>query len=158
MQKDKLQQYTARITQANPSQLVVITYELIIDSLEEAAVLCGHDEKGFKGEINRARKLIHNLMSSLDLKLHISHELLRLYQFADRQLVDVSWKGSTEELDGVKKVIKSLKKGFEGVAKEDTSGPVMSNTQQLYAGLTYGKKDLNEVFVNINEENRGFKA
>lgn len=158
MQKDKLQQYTARITQANPSQLVVITYELIIDSLEEAAVLCGRDEKGFKGEINRARKLIHNLMSSLDLKLHISHELLRLYQFADKQLVDASRKGCTEELDGVKKVIESLKKGFEGVAKEDTSGPVMSNTQQLYAGLTYGKKDLNEVFVNVNEENRGFKA
>lgn len=34
---------------------------------------------------------------------------------------------------------------FEQVAKEDHSGPVMEHSQQLYAGLTYGKGTLNEV-------------
>lgn len=34
----------------------------------------------------------------------------------------------------------------------------MQNTQQVYAGLTYGRGTLNEVFMNPNEYARGFKA
>ena len=34
MDSEKLRIYTARITQANRSELVVITYDLIIDSIE----------------------------------------------------------------------------------------------------------------------------
>ena len=36
MDSGKLKAYTARVTQANRSELVVITYDVIIDSIEEA--------------------------------------------------------------------------------------------------------------------------
>lgn len=54
--------------------------------------------------------------------------------------------------------MESLHSAFEEVAKQDTSGAVMQNTQQVYAGLTYGKGKLNEVFMNGNERSRGFMA
>jgi len=55
-------------------------------------------------------------------------------------------------------VLKKLLIGFEGVSKEDHSGPMMRNTQQLYAGLTYGKGKLNETYIDLNSRNRGFTA
>ena len=48
---------------------------------------------------------------------------------------------------------------FEQVAKQDTSGAVMANTQQIYAGLTYGKGTLNEVSMSLDGNTYGgFKA
>ena len=60
--------------------------------------------------------------------------------------------------DEINKVMESLHSAFAEVAKQDTSGAVMQNTQQVYAGLTYGKGRLNEVFMNGNEQSRGFMA
>ena len=43
------------------------------------------------------------------------------------------------------------------VAKQDTSEPLMHNTQQVYAGMTYGKEQLNENFQE-SDTSRGFFA
>ena len=52
--------------------------------------------------------------------------------------------------------MQSLHDSFEIISKQDTSGPVMGNTQTVYAGLTYGKTDLN---VSLSDpDNRGFFA
>ena len=51
-----------------------------------------------------------------------------------------------------------LKAAFEEVAKQDTSEPLMENTQQVYAGLTYGKGSLNEVLMSRDEYNRGYRV
>lgn len=39
--------------------------------------------------------------------------------------------------------------------KEDTSAPLMRNTQQIYAGYTYGKNDLVETYQDF-DTSRGF--
>ena len=54
--------------------------------------------------------------------------------------------------------IEKLRAGFEGIKGQDTSGPVMQNVQQVYAGLTYGKGTLNEAYLNPQDYNRGFNA
>ena len=63
-----------------------------------------------------------------------------------------------ELLDGVAEIFEKLLTGYQKVSEEDTSGPVMKNTQQVYAGLTYGRGTLNEMYVNMNESRRGFMA
>ena len=60
--------------------------------------------------------------------------------------------------DAVREVMTKLKEAFEEVAKQDTSGPLMENTQQVYAGLTYGKGSLNEVLISGDEYNRGYRV
>ena len=67
-------------------------------------------------------------------------------------------KKDVSPLDSAMNVMNTLYIGFEGVAKEDNSPPLMENTQQLYAGLTYGKGSLNETYIDPKEHSRGFKA
>jgi flagellar protein FliS len=164
MDKEKKQMYSARVSQANASELVVITYEIIEDCIVEAKeeLTKGEKEKFsfviFEQEVGRARKLLNELMGSLDYSYKISLELLNLYRYADRQLSEALFQKKKEPLDNANKVLATLKKGFVEVAKQDTRGPVMENTQQVYAGLTYGRNALNEVLVNANESSRGFRA
>ena len=159
MDSGKLKAYTARVTQANRSELVVITYDVIIDSIEEAKKnFEAKDYLMYEKELKRVQKLLNELMGSLDHRFPISRDLLQLYSFTNRRVIDALLKREPELLDTVVSVIGKLRVGFEGVAKEDKSAPVMGNTQKLYAGLTYGKHALNEVFVGANEANRGFRA
>ena len=41
-------------------------------------------------------------------------------------------------------VMKTLQEAFEKVAEEDGRKPLMTNTQQVTVGLTYGRNRLNE--------------
>lgn len=50
-----------------------------------------------------------------------------------------------------------MKESFEEIAKQDTSGPVMENSQQVYAGLTYGKGSLNEVAIDPEHLGEDFR-
>ena len=54
-------------------------------------------------------------------------------------------------------MLDNLRVGFEKLHSIDTSEPVMKNTHQVYAGLTYGKGTLNESMLG-DTYNRGFKA
>lgn len=152
--------YSARIAQANASELVVITYEIIEDCVNESleTLRSGCETIGFKQELERARKLLNELMGSLDFNYEVSKELFNLYRYIDRELATALFEKKEEALYNAKKVLSILKEGFAAVAKEDNREPVMKNTQQLYAGLTYGKHSLNEVFVNVNEASRGFRV
>ena len=48
-----------------------------------------------------------------------------------------------------------MREGFAEAAKKDTSAPLMRNTQQVYAGITYGKNDINENYTE-SDNKRGF--
>jgi len=97
-------------------------------------------------------------MGNLDYKYNLSYDLLTLYIFVNKAIITAIYKKTPEKLDGAEIVLEKLYNGFKEISKEDTSGPVMQNTQQLYAGLTYGKGVLNETFIDPQQQNRGFMA
>jgi len=158
MNQEQRKEYTARVAQANRSELVVIIYELFLLAMEEAE---GHFSKGelSKGvkEIKRAEGFVQELMGSLDQRYTIAEELMRLYRYVYEQLIFSVIRQKMVNADTVKEVMGKLKEAFMKVAKEDKSGPVMENTQQVYAGLTYGRGSLNEVLLTGNDANRGFR-
>lgn len=157
MKEETAKVFTARITQANRSELVVILYDLILTSLDEARELFEKDDKeGFKRELSRAQKGLRELMATLDMQYDISKQLMPLYLYANRQFVDALRTKKTEPLDDAELVLKPLAKSFREVAKEDSSAALMEHTQQVYAGLTYGKGTLNETI--LSGHSRGFKA
>ncbi len=159
MKQETLKDFSTRITQANKSELVVITYEILLDSLLSAREECDkQDWISYKKELKRVQKLLHELMGALNFQFSLSMELMSLYQYCGKCIVKAMYQKDCNEFNAVEGVINRLKVAFEEVAKTDTSGPVMINTQTIYAGLTYGKHSLNEVFVNVNEANRGFRA
>jgi len=149
---------TAQIVNATPGQLIVITYELIIETLEEAQKqLAVKDEKKFKRTIDKAQKLLRELMESLDLSYSISLDLMGLYLYINKMIIKSYITLKEEPLEEAKKLLNTLLIGWkEAVASEEVAGPVIENAQQIYAGLTYGKGSLNEAIVE--DTNRGFKA
>ncbi len=159
MEKEQLQAYAARVSQANRSELVVVIYEAFLDSVEDGKKYLQADQiSEARREIQRARDFLTELMGSLDLQYEISYYLRRLYIYSYRELCQGVALRDTERLDNAIKVIQNLLPAFREVAKQDDSEPVMENTEPIYAGLTYGRTSLNESLgVNVNN-NRGFQA
>ncbi|WP_058486681.1 flagellar export chaperone FliS [Defluviitalea phaphyphila] len=149
---------TAQIVNATPGQLIVITYELIIEAINEAEKkIPVTDEKDFKRSIEKAQNLLRELMESLDLSYEISYDLMSLYLYINKLIINSYITKKKEPLEEAKKLLNILLVGWkEVVSKEEQKTPVMENTQKIYAGLTYGKGNLNESV--IEENNRGFKA
>ena len=58
------------------------------------------------------------------------------------------------KIEEAENIMRKLYSSFVQAAALDKSEPLMSNTQQVYAGITYGKNQLNESFVN--NDYRGF--
>lgn len=159
MRNEVMQGFAARITQASRSELIVILYEMTLDELGEAkkAYKLG-DITAFDKELKRAQKFVGELMAVLDYTYSISYDLLSLYLYVSKRIVTAMIKQNPDTLESAESVMKKLLIGFEGVSKADQSGPMMQNTQQLYAGLTYGRGKLNETYVDANSRNRGFTA
>lgn len=157
MTKEALQGYTARITQASRSELIVIIYEIIISSTKEAVeAYIKKDMVSFDKELKQAQTLLRELMVALDYSYQLSFDLLSLYIFVNKQFITAIIKKKPNTLDSAISVLEKLLIGFKAVSKEDSSGPMMYNTQQLYAGLTYGKGTLNETYIDPDDRNRGF--
>ena len=55
------------------------------------------------------------------------------------------------------RLMRRLYDGFVQAAAQDMSAPLMKNTQQVYAGYTYGRDDLVETF-DKPDRSRGFFA
>ena len=158
MTKELKQQYTLKITQANKTKLVVILYEMMLIYLDEAQQAhAKEDREGFREGIRKSRGCLKELMSSLHFEYEPAMNLLQLYLYANRELARADIRNSTQELDHVKMVMTKLHAAYEKISEQDTSGPVMENTQTVYAGLTYGKKALTE---NLSDQgsSRGFRA
>ncbi|MDF2542597.1 MAG: hypothetical protein K0S47_2315 [Herbinix sp.] len=159
MKKEAIQGFTARITQASRSELIVILYEMVLEEMKEAKEAYEvQDNTAYVRELKRAQKYVSELMAVLDYRYSIAYELLQLYYYVNKCIITAIYKKSIEDITKAETVMKKLLIGFEGVSKEDKSGPMMKNTQQLYAGLTYGKGKLNETYLDPNNRSRGFIA
>lgn len=159
MEKEKLNAYAARVTQANRSELVVIIYEAFLDSVAAGKqFLKDENMSECRREIERARGFLTELMGSLDFSYEIAHYLRRLYVFAYHELCHGVALRDEERFTHAEEIIEKLLPAFQEVAKQDDSASVMANTETIYAGLTYGRDSLNESVGVDGMGNRGFQA
>ena len=155
MTKEELKDYGIKVTQASRTELIVIMYELTIRYIEDAVKAIGKgNEEEFRSDLKHAKSFISQLSASLDMKYEISVNLLSLYVFMNKVMVRAEINKETDELDRITQMLKKLRAAFNEVKKTDSSGPVMENTQQVYAGLTYNKSSLSENMYS--DYNRGF--
>ncbi len=158
MKKERLHEFAARVTQANRSELVVIIYEAVLESIAEGKqYLADGKVEEARTETARARGMITELMRSLDLQYSISHYLRQLYIFAYHELCHGIALRKPELFDHASYIFEQLLPSFQEVAKQDDSEAVMQNAQAIYAGLTYGPGKLNETVAMGMDDNRGFQ-
>ncbi len=159
MEKEKLQEFTFRVTQASRSELIVIMYDIILTDTKAARewLLQGKREE-FEKEIKHALRFMNELMGALNYQYALSYELLGLYSFANKALIRAWMQKKAEPLDAADSIISKLREAFKEVSMQDQSGPVMKNTEQVYAGLTYGRNSLNESLLDTAGSKRGFMA
>ncbi|MBR1693191.1 MAG: flagellar protein FliS [Lachnospiraceae bacterium] len=151
-------EYTLRISQANKTTLIVILYEMLLIYVDEAKkALAEDEEKRFQEEIRKARGCLKELMNSLNFDYALAGNLLSLYVYVSKELVDASLHKKAEPLEHVIGVIGELYTAYVQLAEQDTSPPVMGNSQTVYAGLTYGRSQLTESMADQGAS-RGFWA
>lgn len=158
MTKECKQQFTLRISQANSTELVVILYEMLLIYLEEAKEAYSQENKlAFREAIRKARGCINELMNSLHSEYEPAPSLLQLYLFCINRLMVGEIRKEMTCFDEIKHVIQPLHNAYAEIAKLNTTGPVMGNSQTVYAGLTYGRNTLTENMTDQGS-NRGMLA
>ena len=143
MTKEQIQQFTLRITQSNRSGIIVVMFEALEVYLKEIGENKDNYE-AFKTSVRNAQNVIYGLSDALDFKYEISQGLYEIYDFLIRALEMVIIKKDTTEFPRLLKIVTSMRETFEKVHEQDESPVLMQNTQQVYAGLTYGRDSLNE--------------
>lgn len=157
MTKEQINGFSYRIMQATPTQLVIVLMEMVATYLNDAYE--AHNEgnmDNYKKSIKLAIKGIEELSHSLDFNYEISLEFFQIYGYAKRELQRALYKNDCTNIIRIAKMMLKLSNAFDKVKQEDHRGCVMQNTQQVYAGLTYGKNSLNESFGL--ESNRGYRV
>ena len=155
MTREEKQQFTLRISQANSTQLVVILYEMLLSYLKEAEdMLESGKNLEFHEAVRKARGCLNELLQSLNLQYEPAPTLRQLYLFCIRRLAIGEAKEEEAPLGEIKRVINPLWDAYARIAVQNSAGPVMENSQAVYAGLTYGRNTLTE---NMTDQgaNRG---
>lgn len=155
MTNERKKDFTMRITQANKTEMIVILYEMVLAYLDDAEDTF-EDRDAFKESIKKTRECMNELMNSLDYQFELSQMLFRLYVFIGKTLTAAVAHHVREPLAGVRAIIEKLHSAYQEVSNQDHSGSVMENTQTVYAGLTYGRRSLNENCYSV--VNRGYFA
>ncbi|MBQ7564034.1 MAG: flagellar protein FliS [Lachnospiraceae bacterium] len=158
MTKELIQDYTLKISQANPSGIIVLVYDIADQYIKDAltAFDAGNMED-YQTNCQLACRCVEDLLQALNYSYELAFPLMRLYVFINREISVASVMRRVEELLAARDLLLSLRGAFEEVASQDTSEPALYNTQTVYAGLTYGKNQLNESVVGPSG-NRGFTA
>ncbi len=156
MQKEQIQDFTRRLSQCNRGGMIVIIYDIYFAYAEDAKhALAEKDDAAYKTAIRRVQNTLEELIGALDFSYPISKNLYALYVYSRNSLARALYEHRGDGILEAEKILKRLYAAFVKAAEEDASEPLMSNAQQVYAGITYGKSDLNENFLEM-DDHRGF--
>lgn len=147
----------SNVMNASRGQLLCITYEILLESIQQA--IDHFDDKDRKKHIQKAVQVIQLLTEDLNFDYDLSKDLFRIYVYVQGLLVTAKQK---EQLDEAYRLIDKIYGGYKQITeKEDAHNkknikkPHAQHSESIYAGMTYGKGQLNETILH---QNKGFKA
>ena len=104
---------------ASPTELVVMLYEGCIKQLKLAKIHLG--EKNYEGANNafqRAQDIITELVMGLDFNYDIARELLNLYEFVQRAIIDMNISKDMNQVDPIVEILDDLRTAWVEVVKQ----------------------------------------
>ena len=159
MTKSEINAYTMRVAQASKSELIVIMYEMAVKYIDDGteALQAGNVQE-FRVNIKRAKAVVNELASVLDLRFSVSSNLLALYTYMNNVMVKSDITLKIDDLIRVRAMLEKLHTAFGKVSEQDNTEPLMKNVQQVYSGLTYSRNSLNESYANASDLKRGYRV
>ena len=144
MQKAQIQEFTSKITRSNRTGLTVVTYEILFAYLKDARIALEEARfEDYKKALRQSQKCISELIGTLNFVYELSAELYQIYAYGKELLAKAIYKRREEEINECENLLRMLYISFLKVAETDTSAPLMQNTEQVIAGYTYGRNDVN---------------
>lgn len=158
MTAEQKKEFTRKITQANPTELIVILYDIALVYVNESIRFMEEDNMGeAKIQADFAKRCIEEMINNLHFEYDLATVLHRIYLSMKKSLRDGILDQKTEHLTAVRDNLASLRNAYAEIAVQDKSAPVMGHTQTVVAGLTYGKHSLNESLAEEGSS-RGFRV
>lgn len=150
--------FKRRITAGNRTEIINVLYEMYFVYAEDGAnAMANSDLAAAHDALRHAEQVVLHLKQALDFKYELSSELYPLYDFVQRALARSNYKADTSGIEEAGRIMKPLQEAFFEISKADDSAPMMRHTENLVAGMTYGKNDVSEVASHY-DSNRGFLA
>jgi flagellin-specific chaperone FliS len=144
-------QLTQRIARATPVELVVIAYEIAVESLRAGLHYDGEEagRDAFDAHMNKAVEALTQLLCGLNYEVAFAWELFDIYVYAIQLITRAKVKASAALAREAYDLLYPLYSAFKSTPAAEEAAPV-------YAGLTYAKDGLSEYIAQ--DENRGYKA
>ncbi len=156
MKTERIQEYTRRISQANRTEIIAIIYELADDYLADGEAAYGQEDwDGYTEACHAAKKCLSHLLNALDDQYEIAAALTQFYLYQNKEISMACARRDLARLQAVRSQLSQVSESFHGIADQDGSEKMMQNSQTVYAGLTYGRGQLNESYETAG---RGFEA
>jgi flagellar protein FliS len=135
---------------ASPGELIVITYEALLDALNSAVNALNNNEvEEFGDKINFSKRAVRELTIALDMSQEISESLIAIYFYVQKLLSKAQIKKDVTKVQQAIKVLNPLYDGFKEIIQsselEDQNSNVIQKKANIVAGMTYGKDDISVV-------------
>lgn len=142
----------ATVETVAPEKLLIMLYDGAIKNLDSACrKITEKDIPGAHSQIVKAQNIILELMSTLKMEYEISKQLLPLYEFYYKQLVQANVKKDTALLQQVKGYLVELRTAWDEAAKSLHKGGAFSaeSTEAPSAALQRNQQVLSSGKLNI---------
>lgn len=159
MTKEQISAYTMRISQANASAMAVVLFDIVLECIGEAKqAFAEKNPAQFQRSLSQAQGFLQELMSMSKMDSQVGCDVMSIYLFVDKQMLMSIVKQQPVNLEECAGYLEQLRSSFVEISKKDSDAPLMQGSQQVYAGLTYGKGYLNESCDPLGAHNRGLQA
>ena len=119
MTKERIKEYTLRVSQASPCELVIILYDIVLDDIASAKKAAGAGDKAsYQRELTHAGKFLNELMGALDFSVPLSYQLMSLYIYANKMLTKARVSGNPEALADVVMIMEKMRAGFDWIKNQ----------------------------------------
>lgn len=142
---EEMNVYKMRITQAGIAQLTLIMLEMEMQWMKEAQEAFEKgDIESFLDSTNKAQCTQVELMNVLDLDNEVSVDVYSVFVYINKLLIQAGIKRMPSDFERCIAMLSKFYDSFSAIADTDTQGPVMEQSEKVYAGLTYGTSGLVE--------------
>ena len=159
MTKEQIQEFTRRITQENHSGLILVLCDMVHVYIADALASYEQDNiEDYQKNAELAKQCMNELISCFSPADALGRQVISIFRFIYGKLVRSTVVRKPDELDRCSAMVDNLRVGFEHLHTLDDEEPVMQNTHQVYAGLTYGKGTLQESVQGVDYKTRGYQV